>query len=431
MRETNSTIDWQQENGKSNETLFNKFPSQHNEAWAVVARTRKYTPTDDDIGRPLCLEVAPFVPAGVDPHHPNQVRLLYGERTRRITEPVQNMPPPPPPRQMRGVNPSSPTARQPFTVFNYNVLAQLLATQRMYPYTKAWALAWAYRKKLILRDILQHHSDIIALQEVQANHYESFFRPELARRGYKGVYKRKTRVATGDDKNLIDGCALFFRTERYSLREQYAIEFDDLARQHFKRRALRRLIKGNVGLFVVLDDHAHLGGPKQICVANVHTYWNPEFADVKLWQTWMLCLKLQKLVEARSLPLLLCGDFNSMPDSAVYELLATGHVAPENPIFNSSNDPEGVLPPDVARLSQGLGLRSVYHSIMQREPVTTNFTEKFSGVLDYVWFSQQHLVPMGCLDVDDIHVLREHTALPSPMYPSDHISLVCQLDWAI
>jgi CCR4-NOT transcription complex subunit 6 len=296
----------------------------------------------------------------------------------------------------------------------------------MYPYTKGWALAWHYRKKLILRDILQSGSDIIALQEVQANHYETFFRSELARRGYKGVFKRKTREASGEESNFVDGCAIFFRSDRYTLRENYALELDELARQHTgKRRQLRRLIKGNVGMFIVLEDRST---QRLLCVANVHTYWNPEFADVKLWQTWILCQELEKLVVARSLPLLLCGDFNSMPDSAVYELLASSHVAAENPIFSASNDPERLLP-ESGRMSHGLGLRSVYHSVLGREHGTTNFTEKFSGVLDYIWFSKSHFAPMACLDVDSLEVLQHHTALPSPLFPSDHISLVCQLDW--
>ena len=35
-----------------------------------------------------------------------------------------------------------------------------------------------------------------------------------------GVFKRKTREAVGDLQSMIDGCAIFFKTERYSLLEQ-------------------------------------------------------------------------------------------------------------------------------------------------------------------------------------------------------------------
>lgn len=218
--------------------------------------------------------------------------------------------------------------------------------------------------------------------------------------------------------------------------EQYGIEFNEAAKQHTNDpKALRRLMKGNVGLFVVLEDSGRLGSgrrwrKRQFCVANVHTYWNPDFADIKLWQTWILCQELENLVIQRNLPLLLCGDFNSMQDSAVYELLATSRVPRTNAIFTEKGDPKGILP-SAGQLSHQLGLTSSYHSVLNREPTTTNFTDKFSGVLDYIWFSGAHLQALSVVDVDDKEVLERYTALPSPLLPSDHIALVCQLDWLV
>lgn len=65
-------------------------------------------------------------------------------------------------------------------------------------------------------------------------------------------------------------------------------------------------------------------------VATAHIHWDPEYSDVKLVQTMMLMWELQKFVEqavhkyplpfpgpydANSIPLLFCGDLNSLPDS--------------------------------------------------------------------------------------------------------------------
>lgn len=69
---------------------------------------------------------------------------------------------------------------------------------------------------------------------------------------------------------------------------------------------------------------------RKMCVANTHIFWDPEFADVKLWQTWVLCQELSKLVLSRDLPLLLCGDFNSVPNSAVYQLLNTQQIGSDD-----------------------------------------------------------------------------------------------------
>jgi len=244
-----------------------------------------------------------------------------------------------------------------------------------------------------------------------------------------GVFKKKTRETVGGEEEL-DGCALFVRSERFQIVSKYGIEFDDFARQYtVKRRVLRRLVKGNVGLFVVLEDlQSPSGRKRQFVVANVHTYWNPDFADVKLWQTWVLCQELEKLVLSRGLPLVICGDFNSTPDSPVYDLLATSRVQSDDSIFQK--DPERLLPAPSA-LTHALGLRSAYATVLGREPAATNFTDKFVGVLDYIWYSKVHLTPVAVLDVDEQAVLKKYTALPSPLFASDHISLTCFLDWVV
>lgn len=68
-----------------------------------------------------------------------------------------------------------------------------------------------------------------------------------------------------------------------------------------------------------------LGQPILVCTAHIH--WDPEFCDVKLIQTMMLSNELRSILDdsARTLrqtgqrdngQLLLCGDFNSLPDSS-------------------------------------------------------------------------------------------------------------------
>jgi len=51
-----------------------------------------------------------------------------------------------------------------FTVYCLNVLTQKFATSDQYQYCPSWALAWDYRKNLILQDILQQSADIVCLQ---------------------------------------------------------------------------------------------------------------------------------------------------------------------------------------------------------------------------------------------------------------------------
>ncbi len=67
-----------------------------------------------------------------------------------------------------------------------------------------------------------------------------------------------------------------------------------------------------------------------ILVATCHVHWDPEFCDVKLIQTMILMSELKKIIDdtqmslrpgstttpdCNSIPLILCGDLNSLPES--------------------------------------------------------------------------------------------------------------------
>lgn len=75
-------------------------------------------------------------------------------------------------------------------------------------------------------------------------------------------------------------------------------------------------------------DSSMIGQPILVCTAHIH--WDPEFCDVKLIQTMMLSNELRTILDdsGRTLrlagqrdnvQLLLCGDFNSLPDSGTFD----------------------------------------------------------------------------------------------------------------
>lgn len=53
-------------------------------------------------------------------------------------------------------------------------------------------------------------------QEVETDQYHSFFRPELQRQGYDGIFSAKSRAKTmGEhDRRFVDGCAIFYDKRR-------------------------------------------------------------------------------------------------------------------------------------------------------------------------------------------------------------------------
>jgi len=127
-------------------------------------------------------------------------------------------PPVPLPRKWVPVDKTATTRNGGIKVISYNVLNEAYATHQMYPYCPSWALDWKHRKNQVLRQVLAHDADIICLQEVAVQEFSEFFKTELARADYAGVFKPKSRANTMSEKErrTVDGCAIFYRRSRFS-----------------------------------------------------------------------------------------------------------------------------------------------------------------------------------------------------------------------
>ena len=157
------------------------------------------------------------------------------------------------------------------------------------------------------------------------------------------------------------------------------------------------------------------------------TFWDPSFSDVKLWQTHCLIKEVERLVTSwnaaassasppkrqSSLPVILCGDFNSEPGSSVHKMLFNnwlayaaggggGGGAPVRRVELSGadlpHDPFNILG-SRGRLGHGLLLASAYAAVRGAEPAFTNYTRSYRGTLDYVVVSADRVRPVAALTV--------------------------------
>ncbi|KAK1266794.1 hypothetical protein QJS04_geneDACA014593 [Acorus gramineus] len=416
------------------------------ETWFEVAHTKTYTPTADDIGHVLKFEC---IPVNVE------TRLPVGNSFPYFTS--RAIPAPSPiPRclipvgdVMAHLDSESRISSGAFTVLSYNILSDVNATNDLYSYCPSWALSWPYRRQNLLREIVGYHADILCLQEVQSDHFEEFFAPELDKHGYQALYKKKTTEVYNGSPYAIDGCATFFRRDRFSHVKKYEVEFNKAAQSLTeaviptaqKKNALNRLLKDNIALIVVLEakfsNHgADTPGKRQLlCVANTHINVHHDLKDVKLWQVHTLLKGLEKIAVSADIPMLVCGDFNSVPGSSPHALLAMGKVDPMHPEL--AVDPLGILRP-ASKLTHQLPLVSAYSSFVRmaldqhrrkmdpttNEPLFTNCTRDFIGTLDYIFYTADSLMVDSLLELLDEDSLRKDTALPSPEWSSDHIALL-------
>ncbi|CAA0829917.1 Carbon catabolite repressor protein 4 homolog 1 [Striga hermonthica] len=424
------------------------------ETWFEVGYQKMYTPTADDVGHVLKFECV-VVDA--------ETKLAVAPTNTLLTSRVIPAPSPSPRRliPLSGIDMPGSLGMDgrimsvgTFTVLSYNILSDKYATSESYSYCPTWALSWNYRRQNLLREIIGYHADIVCLQEVQSDHFEEFFAPELDKHGYQACFKRKTAEVFVASISSVDGCATFFRRDRFSHVKKYEVEFnkaahsltDALVPSAQKRNALNRLVKDNVALILVLE--AKFGsqsidnpGKRQlVCVANTHVNVPPELKDVKLWQVHTLLKGLEKIAASADIPMLVCGDFSSVPGSAPHTLLAMGKVDPIHP--DLTVDPLGILRP-TAKLTHQLPLVSAYSSLARggvgygleqrrrmdpatNEPLFTNCTRDFIGTHDYIFYSADSLTVESLLELLDEDSLRKDTALPSPEWSSDHIALLAE-----
>ncbi|KAG5555497.1 hypothetical protein RHGRI_006221 [Rhododendron griersonianum] len=416
------------------------------ETWFEVGRSKTYTPTADDIGHVLKLEC--FV---VDV----ETKLAVGLSNTVLTSRVIPAP--------------SPCPRRLIPVSGVDVMGHLDSDGHISTTGTFTVLSY---------NILSDAFKVITLRNFLALNWTSMVIKLFSK-------EKQRRLVFNGNINTIDGCATFFRRDRFSHVKKYevgkslfrgVVEFnkaaqsltDALVPSVQKKTALSRLVKDNVALIVVLEAKFinqvidNPGKRQLVCVANTHVNVHQDLKDVKLWQVvlqnpvpsyaFLSCTQfpfsvhtllkgLEKIAASANIPMLVCGDFNAIPGSAPHALLAMGKVDPMHP--DLVVDPLGILRP-LSKLAHQLPLVSAYSSFARmgvglgleqhrrrmdpstNEPLFTNCTRDFIGTLDYIFYSADSLTVESLLELLDEDSLRKDTALPSPEWSSDHIALLAE-----
>lgn len=224
----------------------------------------------------------------------------------------------------------------------------------------------------------------------------------------------------------------------------------------------RVMPKDNIGLAALLKvkESAWDGLPTElgqvatfqsILVCTAHIHWDPEFCDVKLIQTMMLSNEIKTILDeaihslrpgshskadSSQIPLLLCGDFNSLPDSGVIEFLGSGRVAMDHQDFKELGYKACLQRISNASSEQTTNPNEFTHSFKLASAYSedimpyTNYTFDFKGIIDYIFYAKQAMVPLGLLGPVSSEWLRENKVVgcPHPHIPSDHFPLLVELE---
>ncbi|KAM7401644.1 hypothetical protein PAMP_016941 [Pampus punctatissimus] len=315
-------------------------------------------------------------------------------------------------------------------VVSYNILADIYAQTELsktvlYPYCAPYALQLDYRQNLIKKELAGYNADIICLQEVDKGVFMDSLTPALDAFGLDGVFRIKEKQH--------EGLATFYRRSKFKLLSRHDIMLSEAltsdpihadllekvsANSNLKDKMLQRSTTLQVS---VLED---VNKPdRKVCVANTHLYWHPKGGNVRLVQMGVTLQHLSHVISevAPGAPLVFCGDFNSSPNSGVFQLVSEALV-PQQHIDWSSSGPEDAC---------NMELLSTFPPLLSAcsQPAYTNYVGGFHGCLDYIFIQPESMQVEQVIPLPSHQEVTTYEALPSVAHPSDHIALVCDLRW--
>lgn len=212
--------------------------------------------------------------------------------------------------------PAPPPNCERFTILSYNILADYLVRDhwnKLYFHIPNFLLDWKQRKRSIIFELGLWSADILCFQEV--DRFEDL-KEDLELRGYNGIWKRRTGVP-------MDGCAIFWRSSRFKLLHEESIEFGKLGLRDNVAQicVFQSLDQGKDNETSASTSSSSDGNKVVIC--NIHVLFNPKRGEIKLGQVRVLLNKAHAVSTLwDNAPIVLCGDFNSTPKSALYNFIA-------------------------------------------------------------------------------------------------------------
>ncbi|XP_070815084.1 2',5'-phosphodiesterase 12 [Chaetodon trifascialis] len=402
---------------KSSPEAAGEDPGQ-DDSWTEVGRERVYVPSNQDIGCRLKLRCMP----------------KDGSRSGPAKELVSVVAVEAGPGVCTFDNRHAYTVKEAewpvVRVVSYNILADVYAQTELsknvlYPYCAPYALQLDYRQNLIKKELAGYNADIICLQEVDKGVFTDSLTPALDAFGLDGVFRIKEKQH--------EGLSTFYRRSRFQLLSSHdivlheALTSDPIHSELLQRvsadSALKdKILQRSTILQVsVLEDLNKPG--RKVCVANTHLYWHPKGGNIRLVQMGVALQHLSRVISevAPGAPLVFCGDFNSSPDSGVFQLVTEASVPQQHADWSSSGPEE----------SCSMELLSSFPPLLSAcsQPAYTNYVGGFHGCLDYIFIQPDSMQVEQVIPLPSHQEVTTYKALPSVAHPSDHIALICDLRW--
>lgn len=306
-------------------------------------------------------------------------------------------------------------------VMSYNVLAYYFTKYEYFPYCPEQYLHVKYRSPRIINEIEKVDPDVLCLQECDFDLFSEYYLPNLEALGYNCHYK-----ASSSNRIVIN--VVCYKKKLFSVQEEFKIDLND---ELTKRDEAFNKFKD-----ATVINMTHNPSGKRIVIVNTHLYWNPEFEFVKYGQIAKIIKDIEKKYSA-SVPVILCGDFNSLPSSNVLKYVYNNAPELDSIKKGDVNKNKKLIAEFWEEFTHHLDLRSAYDcykssglvsepDYVNNHPDFTAYTEEFSGTLDYIIYSSKHFGVMQVLNVPTHDPEVKSAKLPNKTYPSDHFKIAAR-----
>ncbi|XP_071149413.1 2',5'-phosphodiesterase 12-like [Mytilus edulis] len=390
------------------------------EVWDKLSEGFSYTPSISDLGNKLKLTCMP------------KLGHRSGEEFNSLSKCDVEAGPGVCPFENRHLYTQNTLEDDGIRVVSYNILADIYADSdfsrnELFPYCPPYALAIDYRKQLFIKEITGYNSDLICLQEVDRKVFINDLLPAFESLGYSGVLQEKGGTTP-------EGEATFYRNAKFRQVQDCSIEIRKSVNEDDIQSDIKNIVstnetlkqemdtRGSVVQVLVLESVLNPGC--RLCVANTHLYFHPKACCIRSLQTVAIIRHLQDVIQKQKaegfkVSFVFCGDFNCSPTGGAYEFITKKHLGPDN--YSWSTNPDLTL--EGASFSHGLDLTNSCGILDY-----TNYARSFHEQLDYI-FIDSTMDVLRVIPMPEHSEVEQHIALPSVVFPSDHIAQICDLKW--
>jgi len=280
-------------------------------------------------------------------------------------------------------------------VFSWNTLADSLCESGGFQEVDPNCLKWSFRSKYLTEVIRENNPDIICLYDV--DHFNDYFKPELEKYGYKGIFQMKFYTAPNEPN---DGTAVFWNSEKFTLSGHEVLQYNKETQfAHFCKFEENSQQQQQQQQQQHQQQQQQSGcGIPSLCVVTTHLKAKEGFEERRKAQGKALLEHLETF-NSQKLPTIICGDFNDTPESLVCKEILSKKFST---VYSEKNLP---------------GKSSIWSTWKKREV-------EVKRTIDHIFYDPEKLNLMEILEIPSEKDCPNR--FPGNYYPSDHIAIAAK-----